>query len=291
MSLPPGRPAGERTPPALGALAELHDVRLRRLERRLDPVEPRVQSPPSFGEQVDEQGEIVDPRVALGVDRVLELLEPVDLRCSTGPSPRRGGGRLALPPHGARRGVLHGSVPWRAKLPSAPDGGPGARLRAAAGADRAAPSSGATIRLLVYRRDRRGADRVFRDLPGLRRRCGRQRHPRRPARIPIERPRGEVLLLEQLGGDGGRGSRARPAGCARASVTGRSSCSSTSVRAGGGCGSTVSRREAPLPPYIVEPLADPERYQTVYAERGSAAAPTAGLHFAPGRARAPTSSA
>src|SRR5918992_345888 len=38
--------------------------------------------------------------------------------------------------------------------------------------------------------------------------------------------------------------------------------------------------EAPLPPYITEPLADPERYQTVYgAEEGSAAAPTAGLHF------------
>ena len=41
--------------------------------------------------------------------------------------------------------------------------------------------------------------------------------------------------------------------------------------------------EAPLPPYIHEPLADPERYQTVYArEEGSAAAPTAGLHFTPG---------
>lgn len=36
----------------------------------------------------------------------------------------------------------------------------------------------------------------------------------------------------------------------------------------------------PLPPYITEKLHDPERYQTVYAmHRGSAAAPTAGLHF------------
>lgn len=38
----------------------------------------------------------------------------------------------------------------------------------------------------------------------------------------------------------------------------------------------------PLPPYIHEKLDDPERYQTVYARiNGSAAAPTAGLHFTP----------
>lgn len=38
----------------------------------------------------------------------------------------------------------------------------------------------------------------------------------------------------------------------------------------------------PLPPYIHEKLKDPERYQTVYSrENGSAAAPTAGLHFTP----------
>lgn len=39
----------------------------------------------------------------------------------------------------------------------------------------------------------------------------------------------------------------------------------------------------PLPPYIHERLDDPNRYQTIYASRpGSAAAPTAGLHFTPG---------
>jgi len=40
--------------------------------------------------------------------------------------------------------------------------------------------------------------------------------------------------------------------------------------------------EMPLPPYIHAPLIDPERYQTVYSrQHGSAAAPTAGLHFTP----------
>ena len=40
--------------------------------------------------------------------------------------------------------------------------------------------------------------------------------------------------------------------------------------------------QMPLPPYIKEKLADKERYQTVYSkEEGSAAAPTAGLHFTP----------
>ena len=40
--------------------------------------------------------------------------------------------------------------------------------------------------------------------------------------------------------------------------------------------------QMPLPPYITEKLEDKERYQTVYAKNnGSAAAPTAGLHFTP----------
>src|SRR6266487_116132 len=52
----------------------------------------------------------------------------------------------------------------------------------------------------------------------------------------------------------------------------------------GGKGLRVGRllkvEDGPLPPYIHEKLNDPERYQTVYArEPGSAAAPTAGLHF------------
>ncbi|GAC1337575.1 MAG: tRNA preQ1(34) S-adenosylmethionine ribosyltransferase-isomerase QueA [Candidatus Dormibacteria bacterium] len=50
-------------------------------------------------------------------------------------------------------------------------------------------------------------------------------------------------------------------------------------------GTAIERHgAAPLPPYITEPLADPARYQTVYARGApaSAAAPTAGLHFTPG---------
>ncbi len=44
----------------------------------------------------------------------------------------------------------------------------------------------------------------------------------------------------------------------------------------------LAHGEVPLPPYLHEPLADPERYQTVYAARAtSVAAPTAGLHLTP----------
>lgn len=44
--------------------------------------------------------------------------------------------------------------------------------------------------------------------------------------------------------------------------------------------------QTPLPPYITEALADPDRYQTVYAKaEGSVAAPTAGLHFTEGLLR------
>jgi len=104
-----------------------------------------------------------------------------------------------------------------------------------------------------------------------------------PARIAIERPRGEVLLLESLGGGEWEGL-ARPTRRLRAGTRygpvelvehlgeGRWRLRLEGEPAG----------EAPLPPYITEPLGDPERYQTVYAaSTGSAAAPTAGLHFTP----------
>ena len=102
-----------------------------------------------------------------------------------------------------------------------------------------------------------------------------------PARIPIESPRGEVLLLERIGGDLWEGL-ARPT---RRLKPGRSYGPIELVEhlgegrwrlrlAGEPAG------ETPLPPYITERLLDPARYQTVYArDPGSAAAPTAGLHF------------
>jgi S-adenosylmethionine:tRNA ribosyltransferase-isomerase len=103
-----------------------------------------------------------------------------------------------------------------------------------------------------------------------------------PARIRLERPKGEVLLLERVG-EGGLweglarptrrlrpGDRYGPAELVEHLGEGRWLLKLEGEPAG----------EAPLPPYIVEPLDDPERYQTVYArEAGSAAAPTAGLHF------------
>ena len=105
-----------------------------------------------------------------------------------------------------------------------------------------------------------------------------------PARIRLERPRGEVLLLERVGEDGLWEGLARPT---RRLRPGRRYGAVELVEHLGE-GRWLLRLEGdpagevPLPPYITEPLADPERYQTVYAEvQGSAAAPTAGLHFTP----------
>jgi hypothetical protein len=76
---------------------------------------------------------------------------------------------------------------------------------------------------------------------------------------------GEVLLLEPLGDGVWEGSRGRRSACAPGGATGPSSCSSISARAVAPALHGEPAGETPLPPYIVEPLADPEQYQTVYA--------------------------
>src|SRR5919197_532629 len=104
-----------------------------------------------------------------------------------------------------------------------------------------------------------------------------------PARIPLDSPRGEVLLLERLA-DGTWEALAKPT---RRLRPGRR-YGPVELLEHLGEGRWRLRLEGepagepPLPPYITEPLDDPERYQTVYARAaGSAAAPTAGLHFTP----------
>jgi S-adenosylmethionine:tRNA ribosyltransferase-isomerase len=108
-----------------------------------------------------------------------------------------------------------------------------------------------------------------------------------PARLRLERPGGgeaEVMLLERVGPDGVWEGLARPSRRLRAGQR----LGPVELLEPLGEGRWLLRLEgepageAPLPPYITEPLGDPERYQTVYArEEGSSAAPTAGLHFTP----------
>ena len=109
-----------------------------------------------------------------------------------------------------------------------------------------------------------------------------------PARLWLERPSGgrtEILLLERLKGDVWE-ALARPSRKLRAGME----LGPVELLEDLGEGRWRLRLagepdgEAPLPPYITEPLADAERYQTVYAEEsGSAAAPPAGLHLTPER--------
>ena len=106
-----------------------------------------------------------------------------------------------------------------------------------------------------------------------------------PARIRAERASGgaaEVLLLERREANGVWEALARPSRRLRAGEQ----LGPVALLESLGAGRWLVRLdgepagETPLPPYITEPLADPARYGTVYArEAGSAAAPTAGLHF------------
>jgi S-adenosylmethionine:tRNA ribosyltransferase-isomerase len=140
-------------------------------------------------------------------------------------------------------------------------------------------------RLLVYDRVSERVDhRRFADLPDVIGDALTVVNDTRviPARIRIERPAGEVLLLEQVDEDGLWEGLARPTRRLRAGA--RYGPVELLEHLGEGRWRLRLRGEPngemPLPPYIVEPLADPERYQTVYANAaGSAAAPTAGLHF------------
>jgi S-adenosylmethionine:tRNA ribosyltransferase-isomerase len=108
-----------------------------------------------------------------------------------------------------------------------------------------------------------------------------------PARLRLRRPSGgeaEVLLLERVGPDGVWEGLARPSRRLRVGQK----LGPVELLEPLGEGRWLLRLEGPpagetpLPPYITEPLNDLERYQTVYARaEGSAAAPTAGLHFTP----------
>jgi S-adenosylmethionine:tRNA ribosyltransferase-isomerase len=144
-------------------------------------------------------------------------------------------------------------------------------------------------RLLVYDRATRAVEhKIFRDVAKLLADHLVVVNDTRvlPARLRLRRPTGgavEILLLERaedglweaLARPGRRlreGSRLGPVELLKRLEGGRWRVRLDGEPAG----------EAPLPPYITEPLADPERYQTVFArEPGSAAAPTAGLHLTP----------
>ena len=122
-----------------------------------------------------------------------------------------------------------------------------------------------------------------------------------PARLYGERPTGgavEVLLLKQLGPKRWEtlvrpGKKLKP-GAEVLFGDGRLKCRVLETTDVGGrivefeCDGSFEAAldalgEMPLPPYIHEKLQDRDRYQTVYAKQdGSAAAPTAGLHFTPG---------
>ncbi|MFO7573445.1 MAG: tRNA preQ1(34) S-adenosylmethionine ribosyltransferase-isomerase QueA [Gaiellaceae bacterium] len=146
-------------------------------------------------------------------------------------------------------------------------------------------------RLLVVRRETGGVEhRVFADLAEILDGELVVVNDTRvlPARLRLRRATGgvvEVLLLEPAAEAGVWEALVRPS---RRLREGELLDAAVELVRGLGAGRWLVRvtgspaGEPPLPPYIHERLADPDRYQTVYAaEPGSAAAPTAGLHFTP----------
>jgi S-adenosylmethionine:tRNA ribosyltransferase-isomerase len=162
-------------------------------------------------------------------------------------------------------------------------------------------------RLMVVDRQASGiSHRHFRDLPDLLHTGDLLVHNESrviPARLFARKPTGgqvEILLLRQRTGDtwealvGGRrireglrltlldGAKGRPVGSEAEVIE----VGERGMRVLAFDRPALSLAEqvgiTPLPPYIHKPLADTTRYQTVYAHTpGSAAAPTAGLHFTP----------
>jgi S-adenosylmethionine:tRNA ribosyltransferase-isomerase len=308
------------------------------LEGLFDAGEPLVDSAPAGGDEIDEQGEIVDAGVPLGEEIAFDALEAPDQLVHQpphlgempgdgkylGPEPvlhcvADAGGQAGLELRRGRRQSLHlvarpleGGVDGCRLHP--PVGGfldarlgacdrfgfhPGRRYREgrmdvseldyALPAELIAQHPAARrddSRLLVYERATGAVrHRRFAELPGeLRGELVVVNDTKVvPARIPIDSPKGEVLLLERLEGDLWEGL-ARPT---RRLKPGRR-YGPVELIEHLGEGRWRLRLEGephgatPLPPYITERLDDPGRYQTVYArESGSAAAPTAGLHFTP----------
>ena len=160
-----------------------------------------------------------------------------------------------------------------------------------------------SARMLVYdRRTGRTEDRIFRDLPEFlnpgdvvvvnetRVNPARLLGVKQETGIPVE-----VLLLKRLEKDRWetlvKPGRRLKKGVHVSFGDGRLTCEIGDTTSAGGRIVTFSYEgvfealldelgQMPLPPYIHEKLKDPEMYQTVYArQEGSAAAPTAGLHF------------
>jgi S-adenosylmethionine:tRNA ribosyltransferase-isomerase len=115
--------------------------------------------------------------------------------------------------------------------------------------------SGGKVELLLLRQDREG---VWTALA----RPARRLHP------------GDHLEVQPLPGHDAPG--------VQAAVVWKGDEGQIGIRFAAGAPDLAAYGVTPLPPYITAPLADANRYQTVYArEDGSAAAPTAGLHFTP----------
>src|SRR5262249_10819893 len=291
-----------------------------------DVPEPGVDALPAGRDEVDEQGQVVDARVAFGEQVALERRKPskhlvhqaADLgeiaadrlrlaayrllhlaRQRLLERSRCGGKRLDLPACSAEegvqrhpvralldpllcaldRGVVHalGGYRWRRMKTRELEYDLPPELIAQHPVARRDES-----RLLVYDRVSERVDhRRFAEVPDVLGDALAVVNDTRvvPARIPIERPRGEVLLLERLGEVGLWEGLARPTRRLRAGQ--RYGPVELLEHLGEGRWRLrlegEPHGETPLPPYITEPLADPERYQTVYAdEAGAPAAPAAG---------------